>query len=175
MEDIADNEEPGNTFDGKTSEIPVTQSDIYQQSNQVLYVNRSPVPIIIGAIYSLFQIFGVLGSLAIILGGALLTGFSAEADVEQGFGIGVVVLGVISLTLSSAGVYAGILMIQYKKRGINIALALLLIGFLMNIPMNLAMGDSVLNGLGLSFVTNGICGAIVAIPLLASSIGDQME
>jgi len=175
MEDTRPTEEQENTLHGKTSEIPPVESGVYHQSNQVLYVKRSPVPIIIGAIYSLFQVLGVLGSLAIILGGALLTGLAAETDVEQGFGIGVAILGVISLTLSSAGVYAGILMIQYKKRGINIALALLLIGFLMNMPMNLAMGESVLSGMGLSFVTNGICGAIVAIPLIASSIGDQME
>ena len=79
------------------------------------------------------------------------------------------------LVLSSVGVYAGILMIRYKKRGIHIALALLALGVLMDPIMNVAMDLPVTNGMGMTVIGNGVCALIVAIPLMVSGIAEQME
>ena len=166
----------GSTLSGTPSETPAADAGVYQQNTPVVYASKSPVPIIIGAIYSLFQVIMLLGSLAIVLGGALLAGFASEIGegaAEGGFLL--TLLGLVALTLSAIGIYAGVLMIQYKKKGINIALGLLVLGYVLNIPMNMAMDLPAFDGMGFSLVTNGLCGALVAIPLLVSSISEQMD
>ena len=143
---------------------------------EVQYVKKSPVPIIIGAIYSIFQVLGVLASLAILLGGALLAGFASEiGDGAAEAGILVTLLGVVMLALSCVGVYAGILMIRYQKKGIHIALGLLAVGVVMDLIMNVAMEFPVAEGLVGTLAIKGGCGVSVAIPLLVSSISEQMD
>ena len=166
----------GNTLSGTPSETPAADAGVYHQNPPVVYAKKSPVPIIIGAIYSLFQVIALLGSLALVLGGALLAGFGSEIGegaAEGGFLL--TILGLFTLALSAIGIYAGVLMIQYKKKGINIALGLLVLGYVLQVPMNMAMDLPAFDGMGLGLVTNGLCGALVAIPLLVSSISEQMD
>ena len=119
---------------------------------------------------------GILASLAVLLGGALLASFASEVGPEAAdASIFVTILGAIMLALSCVGLYAGILMIQYKKRGIHIALSLIAVGFVMNLIMNAAMELPVTDGLVGSLASSGICAALVAIPLLVSGISEQME
>ena len=73
--------------------------------------------------------------------------------------------------LYCVGLYAGKLMIQYKKRGFHIALGLIAVGFVMNLFRNFVTGLPVTDGL----VGSGICAALVAVPLLVSGISEQME
>jgi len=165
-----------NTLSGTPSEAPTADAGVYHQNPPVVYVKKSPVPIIIGAIYSLFQVLVALGSIAIVLGGALLAGFASEiGDGAAEGGFLLTILGLFALILSAIGIYAGVLMIQYKKKGINIALGLLVLGYFLNIPMNMAMDLPAFDGMGFGLVTNGLCGALVAIPLLVSSISEQMD
>ena len=143
---------------------------------EVQYAKRSAVPVIIGAIYSLAQVLGVLVSLAVVLGGALLAGFASEVgEGAAEAGIFVTILGVIMLALSCVGVYAGILIIRYQKKGIHIALGLLAVGVVMDLIMNVAMEFPVAEGLVGTLAVNGLCGVLVAIPLLVSGISEQME
>ena len=163
------------TLSGTPNAAPTADAGAFGQP-EVQYVKRSVVPVIIGAIYSLFQVLAVLASLAVLLGGALLAGFAS--DIGEGAaeaGIFVSVLGVVMLAISCLGVYAGILMIRYQKRGIHIALGLLALGVVMNLIMNVALELPVAEGLGGSLAINGLCGVLVAIPLLVSSISEQME
>ena len=166
----------GSTLSGTPSETPAADAGVYQQTPPVVYASKSPVPIIIGAIYSLFQVIALLGSLALVLGGALLAGFGSEIGegaAEGGFLL--TLLGLVMLVVSAIGVYAGVLMIQNKKKGVHIALGLLVFGYVLQAPMNIAGGFPVFDGMGFSLVTNGLCGALVAIPLLVSSISEQMD
>jgi len=165
------------TFSGTPNAAPeAVPAGAFDQQTQVQYASKSPWPIIIGAIYSLFQILAVLASLAVLGMGAIVAGFASEVGSEATeVGILVSVIGVLMLVLSCVGVYAGILMIQYKKRGIHIALGLLALGVVMNPIMNVAMEMPVADGLVGTLATNGICGLLVAIPLLVSSISEQME
>jgi len=166
----------GTTLAGTPNAAPVGDDGGAYGQPEVQYAKRSAVPVVIGAIYSLFQVFMILASLAIVLGGALLASFASEVGPDAGeAGIFVTILGVIMLVLSAVGVYAGILMIQYQKKGIHIALGLLAVGVVMNLVMNVAMELPVTDGLVGSLASNGICAALVAIPLLVSGISEQME
>jgi hypothetical protein len=173
MEETEDNAAP--TLSGTPNTAPAADAGAYGQP-EVQYVKKSPVPIIIGAIYSIFQVLGVLASLAVLLGGALLAGFASEiGDGAAEAGILVTLLGVVMLALSCVGVYAGILMIRYQKKGIHIALGLLAVGVVMDLIMNVAMEFPVAEGLVGTLAINGLCGVIVAIPLLVSGISEQMD
>ena len=131
---------------------------------EVQYAKRSVVPVIIGTIYSLAQVLGILVAIPMAV-------FFFSGSV---FGI----FAVIMLAVSCVGLYAGILMIQYKKRGIHIALGMIAVGFVVNsILPPLLMGGAGLGPAGLvgSLATSGICAALVAVPLLVSGISEQME
>ena len=166
----------GTTLAGTPNVTPAGDDGGAYGQPEVQHAKRSAVPVIIGAIYSLFQVLAVLGSLAVVLGGALLAGFASEiGEGADELGIMVTVVGVIMLALSCVGVYAGILMIRYQKKGIHIALGLLAVGVVMELIMNVAMELPVTEGLVSSLAANGICAALVAIPLLVSGISEQME
>jgi len=166
----------GTTLSGTPNAAPAGDDGGAYGQPEVQYAKKSAVPVIIGAIYSLFQVLAVLGSLAVVLGGALLAGFASEiGEGADELGIMVTVVGVIMLALSCVGVYAGILMIRYQKKGIHIALGLLAVGVVMELIMNVAMELPVTEGLVSSLAANGICAALVAIPLLVSGISEQME
>jgi hypothetical protein len=166
----------GTTLSGTPNAAPAGDDGGAYGQPVVQYAKRSAVPVIIGAIYSLFQVLAVLGSLAVVLGGALLASFASEVGPDASeAGIMVTVVGVIMLALSCVGVYAGILMIQYQKKGIHIALGLLAVGVVTNLIMNVALEVPVAEGLVGTLVANGICAALVAIPLLSAGISEQME
>ena len=160
----------GTTLAGTPNVAPAGDDGGAYGQPEVQYAKRSVVPVIIGAIYSLAQVLGILAFLAGLLVGPLLIGSSS--------GIIVTIPGVIMLAVSCVGLYAGILMIQYKKRGIHIALGMIAVGFVVNsILPPLLMGGAGLGPAGLvgSLATSGICAALVAVPLLVSGISEQME
>jgi len=166
----------GTTLAGTPNVTPAGDDGGAYGQPEVQYAKRSVVPVIIGAIYSLAQVLGILASLAVLLGGALLASFASEVGPDAAeAGIFVTILGVIMLAVSCVGLYAGILMIQYKKRGIHIALGLIAVGFVMNLIPIFLMGLPVTDGLVGSLATSGICAALVAVPLLVSGISEQME
>ena len=159
----------GTTLAGTPNVVPAGDDGGAYGQPEVQYAKRSVVPVIIGAIYSLAQVLGILAFLAGLLVGPLLIGSSS--------GIIVTIPGVIMLAISCVGIYAGILMIQYKKRGIHIALGLIAVGFVMNLIPGFLMEGAGLGPAGLvgSLATSGICAALVAVPLLVSGISEQME
>ena len=148
----------GTTLAGTPNVAPAGDDGGAYGQPEVQYAKRSVVPVIIGAIYSLAQVPEILAFLRIIFVGSLLGTFD-----------------VLMLAISCAGLYAGILMIQYKKRGIHIALGLIAVGFVMNLIPIFLMGLPVTDGLVGSLATSGICAALVAVPLLVSGISEQME
>tara|TARA_B100000949_G_scaffold3660_1_gene3236 strand:- start:81 stop:560 length:480 start_codon:yes stop_codon:yes gene_type:complete len=148
----------GTTLAGTPNVAPAGDDGGAYGQPEVQYAKRSVVPVIIGAIYSLAQVPEILAFLRIIFVGSLLGTFD-----------------VLMLAISCVGLYAGILMIQYKKRGIHIALGLIAVGFVMNLIPIFLMGLPVTDGLVGSLATSGICAALVAVPLLVSGISEQME
>ena len=165
MEEIDEGAAPEETTLAGTPNVAPAGDDggAYGQP-EVQYAKRSVVPVIIGAIYFLSQVLGILGILWHLYRFVLIWG-------ALGWGIGTW-LEVIMLAVYCVGLYAGILMIQYKKRGFHIALGLIAVGFVMNLMPYLATGLPVPDGL---VATSGICAALVAVPLLVSGISEQME
>ena len=148
----------GTTLAGTPNVVPAGDDGGAYGQPEVQYAKRSVVPVIIGAIYSLAQVPEILAFLRIIFVGSLLGTFD-----------------VLMLAISCVGLYAGILMIQYKKRGIHIALGLIAVGFVMNLITGFLMGSPVTDGLVGSLAKWSICAAFVAVPLLVSGISEQME
>ena len=148
----------GTTLAGTPNVAPAGDDGGAYGQPEVQYAKRSVVPVIIGAIYSLAQVLLIL---------LVLVGYNV--------GLPLSTFDVFMLASSCVGLYAGILMIQYKKRGIHIALGLIAVGFVMNLIMNAAMELPVTDGLVGSLATSGICAALVAVPLLVSGISEQME
>ncbi len=148
----------GTTLAGTPNVAPAGDDGGAYGQPEVQYAKRSVVPVIIGAIYSLAQVLLIL---------LVLVGYYV--------GLPLTTFDVFMLASSCVGLYAGILMIQYKKRGIHIALGLIAVGFVMNLIPNFLMGLPVTDGLVGSLATSGICAALVAVPLLVSGISEQME
>ena len=148
----------GTTLAGTPNVAPAGDDGGAYGQPEVQYAKRSVVPVIIGAIYSLAQVLLIL---------LVLVGYYV--------GLPLSTFDVFMLASSCVGLYAGILMIQYKKRGIHIALGLIAVGFVMNLIPNFLWGLPVTDGLVGSLATSGICAALVAVPLLVSGISEQME
>ena len=148
----------GTTLAGTPNVAPAGDDGGAYGQPEVQYAKRSVVPVIIGAIYSLAQVPEILAFLRIIFVGSLLGTFD-----------------VLMLAISCVGLYAGILMIQYKKRGIHIALGLIAVGFVMDLITGILMGSPVTDGLVGSLAKWSICAVLVAVPLLVSGISEQME
>ena len=153
----------GTTLAGTPNVAPAGDDGGAYGQPEVQYAKRSVVPVIIGAIYSLAQVLGILVAIPMAV-------FFFSGSV---FGI----FAVIMLAVSCVGLYAGILMIQYKKRGIHIALGMIAVGLVMNLIPGFLMTEAGLGPAGLvgSLATSGICAALVAVPLLVSGISEQME
>lgn len=148
----------GTTLAGTPNVAPAGDDGGAYGQPEVQYAKRSVVPVIIGAIYSLAQVLLIL---------LVLVGYYV--------GLPLSTFDVFMLASSCVGLYAGILMIQYKKRGIHIALGLIAVGFVMNLIPNFLMGLPVTDGLVGSLAKWSICAAFVAVPLLVSGISEQME
>ncbi len=148
----------GTTLAGTPNVAPAGDDGGAYGQPEVQYAKRSVVPVIIGAIYSLAQVLLIL---------LVLVGYDV--------GLPLSTFDVFMLASSCVGLYAGILMIQYKKRGIHIALGLIAVGFVMNLITGFLMGSPVTDGLVGSLAKWSICAAFVAVPLLVSGISEQME
>ena len=148
----------GTTLAGTPNVAPAGDDGGAYGQPEVQYAKRSVVPVIIGAIYSLAQVLLIL---------LVLVGYYV--------GLPLSTFDVFMLASSCVGLYAGILMIQYKKRGIHIALGLIAVGFVMNLITGFLMGSPVTDGLVGSLAKWSICAAFVAVPLLVSGISEQME
>ena len=148
----------GTTLAGTPNVAPAGDDGGAYGQPEVQYAKRSVVPVIIGAIYSLAQVLLIL---------LVLVGYYV--------GLPLTTFDVFMLASSCVGLYAGILMIQYKKRGIHIALGLIAVGFVVNLITGFLMGSPVTDGLVGSLAKWSICAASVAVPLLVSGISEQME
>jgi len=148
----------GTTLAGTPNVAPAGDDGGAYGQPEVQYAKRSVVPVIIGAIYSLAQVLLIL---------LVLVGYYV--------GLPLSTFDVFMLASSCVGLYAGILMIQYKKRGIHIALGLIAVGFVVNLITGFLMGSPVTDGLVGSLAKWSICAAFVAVPLLVSGISEQME
>ncbi len=138
---------------------------------QQVMIMQSPssLPVVVGVLFCLSQGLGILGGLAMVMGGALIGGIGGEAVAAGGIVAGI---GVLILILSGVGVWAGVMIAQRKKLGVHIAWGLIGAGVILSIVSSV-LGETSIDYLGIG--CNGICALFVGLPLMISSASQHME
>ena len=132
--------------------------------------SKSSLPIVVGVMFCLAQGLGILGGLAMVMGGALIGGIGGE---EAAAAAGVVAgIGVLILILSGVGVWAGVMIAQRKKLGVHVAWGLIGAGIALSILASV-LGETSIDWGGVG--CNGICALFVGLPLMISSASQHME
>jgi len=148
------------------------QATVVGPGGQQVMIVESPssLPVVVGVLFALYQVLGILGGLAMVLGGALVGGLGGDEAAAAG-GI-IAVIGVVILIISAVGIWAGVLIAQRKKLGVQIAWGLIVVGSVLSI-LGSILGEVPIDFLGLG--CNGICALFVALPLMISSASQHME
>ena len=149
-------------------------SQVDQMNSQVVVVTKSSLPAVVGVIFCISQVIGVLLGLMIVMGGALLGGIGAQGDSGDMAAAGgiIAVIGVILMLVSATGVYSGVLIAQRKKFGVHLAWGLIGASVVLSIASSV-FGDAAIDVLGLG--CNGICAVWVGLPLMIASASQHME
>ena len=149
------------------------QTQVFGQP-QVVYETKSPLPVVVGVLYAIYQFLPILGGLAFLFGGVFLGVLGAESggDEVTGAGAVVAVIGLLLLIIGAVGIWAGVLMAQRKKLGVYIAWGTLGLGVVLSIVSTTAQEiPPDIFTLG----CNGICALFVGLPLMISSASQHME
>jgi hypothetical protein len=141
--------------------------------NVIMIQQPSAAPKVIGIFTMIYGVLGVFGSLMVVLGTSLFGEIIAEAtDVNTNM---LIALAVIGFLTGGAWIVAGVWINGRQRRGIYLGWALLILEFIIDITFSfLAEGASAAQGalgLGMSVVGTGICGVIIAIPMMVSNSG----
>ena len=137
---------------------------------QVMMIeSKSSLPIVVGVIFCIAQGLGILGGLAMVMGGALIGGIGDEAVAAGGIVAGI---GVLILIISGVGVWAGVMIAQRKKLGVHVAWGLIGAGVILSVVSSV-LGETSIDYFGIG--CNGICALFVGLPLMISSASQHME
>ena len=152
----------------------IGQAQTFRQP-PVVYETKSSLPVVIGVLYAIYQILPILAGIAMLLfGGVFLGGLGAESRKSEVVGAGAVVaaIGLLIVIVGAVGIWAGVLMAQRKKLGVNIAWGALGLGAVLSIVL------TTMEGMAPDIFTlgcNGICAVFVGLPLMVSSASQHME
>jgi len=138
------------------------------------YETKSALPVVVGVIFCIFQVFSLFGGLLLLLGGALIGGLGAEAGDSDVADAGAIVggMGVMLLVMGIIGIYSGVMIAQRKKLGVQMAWGLLGLGAILSIGTSVMLEqpiDPTILG------CNGICAVLVGLPLMVGSASQHME
>ena len=146
--------------------------------NVVIIQQESSAPQVVGILVIIYGAIGVLGSVLGIFSSSLLTSEVDDALLDEYF-TQLIIVSAISGILSIGTIISGIWINNRQTRGIQLAWLLIGVGLLVSIGQQLlipaelsdpsGMGQAI--GIGFSVVCNGICGVIVAIPLMVTGSG----
>ena len=148
------------------------QPVVVMPHQQAMVDQRDSLPIVIGVVFGLWNLLWVGLSSLLVIGGLFLADVGGTDDATTAIGSILIVFGIVALIVSLVGVYAGVEIARYKKRGVHIGLALIGISVIISLAMTTYSGATPdLFNIG----CNGICAIFIALPLMISSIGAQME
>jgi len=146
--------------------------------NVILMQQPSSAPKVIGVFVIIFGAIGVIGSALGLFGSSFLEG-QVEDSVLDAYITQIMIFSLLSIFVSIGTILSGVWINDRQTRGVHLAWIvtgyslLLSIGQQMTIPAELSdpsgLGQAI--GIGFSVVCNGICGLIVAIPLMISGSG----
>ena len=146
--------------------------------NVILMQQPSSAPKVIGVFVIIFGAIGVIGSALGLFGSSFLQ-MKVEDSVLDAYITQIMIFSLLSIFVSIGTILSGVWINNRQTRGVHLAWIvtgyslLLSIGQQMTIPAELSdpsgLGQAI--GIGFSVVCNGICGLIVAIPLMISGCG----
>tara|TARA_B100001996_G_C18512622_1_gene536015 strand:- start:266 stop:727 length:462 start_codon:yes stop_codon:yes gene_type:complete len=143
---------------------------VHSGQQVVVIQKQSALPMVIGIIFCIFQIFGFIGAIFLM---GIGVAFGIEGDeVWTAFGVIIAIIGALLFIISVIGVWAGVLIAKNRKLGVHIAWGLI------GASVALTIVGSVLGELPINYVNigcNGFCALFVGLPLLISSVSQQME
>jgi hypothetical protein len=164
-----------NSFDGGAA----------QQMPTMLYVQPpSGAAKIMGILIVIYGAFGLLASVGGIAGASVLEGFLA--DVPEGdlpfnsekMASYLFVSSLLGIVTAVPTILGGVWTMQYQRRGVHLGLLAVGVSFIINVALTFAFSEITAAGIGgvggaviSSLIGSGICGLLVAVPLLVSDNG----
>ena len=140
--------------------------------NVIIVQQPSAAPKVIGIFTIIYGIFGILGSLILVLSASLFGDEVSELiDFDSSM---LMAMSVIGFLLGGAWIVAGVWMNGRQRRGVHLALLLVLLEFIVDIVfsyLDSSQATSSAINIGAAVVGTGICGVIIAIPLMVSNSG----
>ena len=146
--------------------------------NVMIIQQESSAPQVVGILVIIYGAIGVLGSILGVFGSSFVASEVDDAMLDE-YLTQLILVSALSGILSIATIISGIWINNRQTRGIQLAWVLIAAGLLVSIGQQLllpaelsdpsGMGQAI--GIGFSVVCNGICGLIVAIPLMVSGSG----
>jgi hypothetical protein len=142
--------------------------------NVIMVQQPSAAPKVIGILSMIYGAFGIFGSLMVVVGASLFGDIMEEADIGID-GNMLMIIAIVGFVTSIGWIVAGVWMNGRQRRGVHLAWLLLLFEFVLDIVISLTGTGTGVEvgalGIGMSVVGTGICGVIVAIPLMVSNSG----
>ncbi|MEE2811545.1 MAG: hypothetical protein VX627_00740 [Candidatus Thermoplasmatota archaeon] len=162
---------------GQTSAVPVAQMDPY--GNPVVYLpqERSSGAKVLGVLCIIGGVFSIIGIL-----GSFLPQTDMDGNIIEVPMIAMLLSALGSAVMAGTFIVGGVWLLDYKRRGVHLCWVGLILGSVMAIASYAAGGDGGMGsyfgeetGFMIAFVTtllcNGICGLIVAIPMMSATGG----
>jgi hypothetical protein len=145
--------------------------------NIIIMQQPSAAPKVIGIFVIIYGAIGVIGSALGIFGSALLS--EIDDDLYSDYSTYLILFALISLVISVATIFAGTQILNLRGRGVQLAWAVIAANFIVSLAQQVALpaelsdpsglGQAI--NVGMSVVCTGICGLIVAIPLMVNGSG----
>ena len=161
--------EGGNQLVGQVSAQPMMGG---MPGNVIIVQQPSSAPKVIGIFSIIYGIFGIIGSLILVLSTSL---FDAELSEMIDFDREMLMaMSVIGFLVGGAWIVAGVWMNGRQRRGVHLALLLVILEFIVDIVFSYLDSSQVTSpaiNIGAAVVGTGICGVIIAIPLMVSNSG----
>tara|TARA_B110000444_G_scaffold12243_1_gene10501 strand:- start:575 stop:1117 length:543 start_codon:yes stop_codon:yes gene_type:complete len=146
--------------------------------NVIIMQQPSSAPQVVGILVIIYGAISVLGSALGVFGSSLLAS-EVDDSVLNEYATQLIVFSLASVFVSIAIIISGVWINNRQTKGVHLAFAAIGAGLLLSIlqqmiiPAELSdpsgFGQAI--GIGMSVVCNGICGLIVAIPLMVSGSG----
>jgi hypothetical protein len=139
---------------------------------------------IMGILIVIYGAFGLLVSIGGVAGAGLLEGLLADVPEDDlGFSSETMasylfVSSLLGVVTAIPTILGGVWTMQYQRRGVHLGLLAVGVSFIVNVALTFAYSEITAAGIGgvggaviSSLIGSGICGLLVAVPLLVSDNG----
>lgn len=146
--------------------------------NVIIMDQPSAAPQVVGILIIIYGAISLLGSVLGLFGSSFLVSEIDDSTLKE-YATHLMIFSLASVFVSIATIISGVWINNRQTKGVHLAFAAIGAGLILSIlqqilvPAELSdpsgFGQAI--GIGMSVVCNGICGLIVAIPLMVSGSG----